>query len=108
MYLSAHPPIFVDPMVHVYICYTYRLLLRVSTHPPILGCEFQMPMGSYLGHCHSVCDWLSRLRLAVPAGSGDEVEQQWKPQVEYLGHRAFAELRLVYWGSQGYMGLISL
>ncbi len=31
------PPIFDDPMVHMYIRYTYKLLLCVSTHPCFYG-----------------------------------------------------------------------
>ncbi len=31
--ISAHPPLFDDPMVHVYVRYTYKWLVCVSAHP---------------------------------------------------------------------------
>ncbi len=43
------PPIFDDPMVCVYMRYTYKWLLRVNTHPYFLAREFQAPMGAYSG-----------------------------------------------------------
>ncbi len=43
------PPIFDDPMVRVYMRYTYKWLLRVNTHPRFLAREFQAPMGAYSG-----------------------------------------------------------
>ncbi len=40
------PPFFDDPMVRVYMRYTYKLLLHVNAHPCFLAREFQAPMGA--------------------------------------------------------------
>ncbi len=43
------PPFFYDPMVRVYMRYTYKWLLRVNAHPHLLARELQAPMGNYSG-----------------------------------------------------------
>ncbi len=43
------PPFFDDPMVRVYMRYTYKWLLRVNAHPRFLAREFQAPMGGDYG-----------------------------------------------------------
>ncbi len=41
------PPFFHDPMVCVYMRYTYKWLLRVNAHPLFLAREFQASIGTY-------------------------------------------------------------
>ncbi len=40
------PPFFDDPMVRVYMRYTYKWLLHVNAHPRFLAHEFQALMGA--------------------------------------------------------------
>ncbi len=54
--LSKHPfpckrplPIYADSIVRKYMRYTYKWLLCVSAHLHFLACEFQPPIGYYLG-----------------------------------------------------------